>query len=172
MSDLLDRLRRETGWHDVRERRREFQWGGQTYYDRVVEFVASDPAWPALYIVLGDSSDDVAQFGIGEWHTHPDELDDAIRLARELISGRKGVLEERNRSGAYAGSGLVEPGGVLHGLSQDAASFRRVFFNRPPADEPIDFSRYQKLKHGWIEKSHLARMKETYAKAGMKWDLE
>lgn len=134
MSEMLDRIRAATGWNDVREERRSIRWLGASVNDRVINLVPADHAWPEIYFVFSDDYDLLQQFGMSEWHGHP-EIDDAIALAAELVAGRKCVLERWTRDGKYSGSGLVGPNDTPKTLGTDGKEFlRRVFFNQPPPD--------------------------------------
>jgi hypothetical protein len=131
MSEMVDRICAGTGWADVREERRTVRWFGRTYYDRVIELVPAHAARPEIYFVFSDDYEALVQFGMGEWHGHP-EIDRAIELAADLVAGRKCVLERRSRRGKYIGSGLVGPTDVppTLELSNGNNVVRRVFFNR------------------------------------------
>jgi hypothetical protein len=131
MSEMVDRIRAVTGWPDVREERRTVRWLGRTYHDRVIELVPTNPASPKVYFVFSNDYEALQQFGMGEWHGHP-EIDEAIELAAELVAGRKCVLELWTDRGKYIGSGLVGPTDVpptfARGNRNDV--LRRVFFDR------------------------------------------
>jgi len=45
---------------------------------------------------------------------------------------------------------------------------RRVFFDRDPVSEPIDFRRYFRAKHIWISLERKAELERIYREAGMK----
>jgi hypothetical protein len=137
MSEMLERIRRETGWSHVREERRTIRWLGKSFRDRKIDLVPSNTEWPEVYFVFSDDYDLLQQFGLGEWHGHPD-TDEAIALAADFVAGRKCVLERWTKDKTYAGSGVVTPNEVPAALRQHdgrGGSFRRVFFNQAPRDE-------------------------------------
>jgi hypothetical protein len=131
MSEMVDRIRAATGWPDVREERRTIRWLGRKYHDRMIELVPSNPASPEVYFVFSDDYEMLQQFGMGEWHGHP-EVDAAIELAADLVAGRKCVLERWTHRGKYAGSGLVGSTDVAPAFDRSDGThvLRRVFFNR------------------------------------------
>ena len=135
MSEMVERIRAATGWPDVREQRRTVRWLGRRYHDRMIELVPSNPASPEVYFVFSDDYEVLQQFGMGEWHGHP-EIDEAIELAAELVAGRKCVLERWTHRGKYGGSGLVGPSDVPPPLDPTNGNevLRRVFFNRAAED--------------------------------------
>jgi hypothetical protein len=125
-----------------------------------------------IYICMDDTRDFVQQFGFGEWHYHPDEIDAAVETARSLVRGEQCVVEQRDANGKYVGSVLLPPDGVPDGLVSRAASLRRVFFNRPPIEEAFDFTRYFQGKHSWIthaRKDEFARLHRKLGIAEPEW---
>jgi len=130
MSEMLDRIRTATGWNDVREERRSIRWLWQRHNDHLVP---TDHAWSEIYFVFSDDYEVLQQFGMSEWHGHP-EIDEAIALAAELVAGRKCVLERWSRDGKYRGSGLFGPTHAPPTLDPIDGKdvLRRVFFNQAP----------------------------------------
>lgn len=89
------------------------------------------------------------------------------RPARLLARGERCIVEERDATGNDRGSGLYLPDGFPDTLRLEAASFRRVFFDREPLAEPIDFSRYARGKHLWLSHERKAETERVYREVGM-----
>ena len=129
-------LRERLGWPDVDE-----ETNGE--YRLVYLFVRPTRAGlEPIYVCLDEHRSSIVQFGLGEWHYHPDDIDEAVETARLLVRGERCVVEVRDAADKYRSSGLYPPEGSPDTLSKDAASLRRVFFDRDPVVESIDFSRY------------------------------
>ena len=139
MSEMVDRIRAATGWPDVREERRTVRWLGQRYNDRVIELMPAHPLSPEIYFVFSDDYEALVQFGMGEWHGHP-EIDRALELAADLVAGRKCLLELRSHRGKYLGSGLVGTTDVRPTLARSNPNdvLRRVFFNRAAEEVKLE----------------------------------
>lgn len=120
-----------------------------------------------VYFCLNEDRTFVVQFGFGEWHCHPHEVADAVETAQLLVRGEVCVVEERDAAGKYRAGGLHAPGGLPRTLLKDAASLRRVFFDREPVSEPIDFTRYFRGKHIWLSHEHKTAMERGYIELGM-----
>jgi hypothetical protein len=110
------------------------------------------------------------QLGFGEWHAHYDQFDDesknmrrAVATAATLIAQRRCLLEQRDAKDNYIGSGIVRTDELPLSLSANVHHLRRCFFDRPPLIEQIDFNRYAKTKHSFVEHEHLAKLREVYA---------
>lgn len=121
----------------------------------------------AIYFCLDEDRSSMVQFGFGDWHNHPDEIDEAVEIARLLISGERCVVEERDATGKCWGSGLYAPDGFPDTLRKDVASLRRVFFDREPVVEAIDFGRYFEGKHIWLSHEKKAEIDRIHREAGM-----
>jgi hypothetical protein len=94
-----------------------------------------------IYFCLDEQRSDMVQFGFGEWHYHPDNVDHAVETAQLLIRGERCVVEERDATDNYRGGGLYTPEGFPDTVGKEAATLRRVFFDREPVVEAIDFGR-------------------------------
>jgi hypothetical protein len=121
----------------------------------------------SIYFCLDESRSFVQQFGFGEWHCHPDEVAEAVEMARSLIRGERCLVEERDAVGKYCGSGLYPADGLPDTLRKEVASLRRVFFDREPAAERIDLGRYFQGKHISILHEHKAETERAYREVGM-----
>lgn len=76
-------------------------------------------------------------------------------------------MEERDAAGRYLGSGPQPPDGLPLTLSRNAASLRRVFFDREPTAEAIPAGRYFEGRHIRIAHDHKAETERTYRELGM-----
>ena len=120
-----------------------------------------------VYFCLGEDRTSVVQFGFGDWHCHPDELEEAIITASQLVRGERCVVEECDGAGRYQGGGLYDSGGLPETLGTNVKSLRRVFFNRKPIIEEIDFSRYFRGKHIWVSHDRKAEIERLYRDLGV-----
>ena len=121
----------------------------------------------SIYFCLDEHRSSIVQFGFSEWHYHPEEIDEAVETARLLIRGERCVVEERDATDKYRASGLYPPQGFPDTLRKEAASLRRVFFDRDPVVEAIDFGRYFRGKHIWLSHERKAEAERAYREAGM-----
>jgi hypothetical protein len=94
-----------------------------------------------IYFCLNEERTFIQQFGFGEWHYHPEDISEAVEVAREFVRGEQCIVEERDALGRYLSSGPCPPSGVPDRLSRGTASLRRVFFDREPVTEPVDLGR-------------------------------
>jgi hypothetical protein len=156
-----EQLRERLGWPDIREE----PW--PEYSMRWFRAVPRDESLPSVDFLFDDQVTFLQQVGTGEWHCHPDDIEYAIELARKLIHHEKCVLEERDKNGEYSGSGVVAPNEVLDTLRIDADHFIRRFFGVPPVREAIDYSRYIKGKHLYVERERRAEMDAIYKSVGL-----
>ena|SRR5688572_20513271 len=140
-----DQLRDRLAWPDVREEPMP------EYSMRWFRAVPRDPSLPSIDFLFDDKVEFLQQLGSGEWHCHPDDIDSAIELARKLVHHEMCILEERNKKGEYGGSGPAARDDVPGTLRLDADHFIRRFFGIPPVREPIDFGRYARGKHLYVE---------------------
>ena len=125
------------------------------------------PDLEPIYFCMDEGQSFIQQFGFGEWHSHPNEIAEAVETARLLIRGERCVVEERDAAGKYCGSRLHPPDGLRDTLIKKTASLRRIFFNREPIAEAIDFGRYFRGKHIWLSHERKAESEEMYRKIGM-----
>lgn len=156
----VEQLRDRLHWPNIRDR--PMPECGMRWFSAVPR----DQSLDSVDLLFDEKVEFLQQVGSGEWHCHPDEIDGAIELARQLIHHEICILEERNQKGEYIGSGLVAPDEVLDTLRLDADHFIRRFFGRPPVREAIDFSRYAKGKHLYIELKHKAESDAMWASLG------
>jgi len=141
----IEQLRERLDWPDIREK------AMPEYAMRWFSAIPRDESLPSVDFLFDDQVEFLTQVGSGEWHCHPEVIDDAIELARKLIHHELCILEEHNEKGEYTGSGPVAPTEVLGTLRLNADHFVRRFFGVPAAREAIDFSRYTKGKHLYVE---------------------
>jgi hypothetical protein len=83
------------------------------------------PGREPIYFCMDEDRSFIQQFGFGEWHSHPNEIEEAVETARLLLRGERCVVEERDAAGNYLGSGLCPPDGLPGTLGKKAASLRR-----------------------------------------------
>src|SRR4051812_41550921 len=103
-----EQLRERLGWPDVREEPLP------QYSMRLFRVVPADESIPSIDFLFDDAVSLLLQLGWGRWHCHPDDIDEAIAIARKLVRRESCILEERNGKGDYSGSGRVAPTGLLH----------------------------------------------------------
>lgn len=120
-----------------------------------------------IYFCLDEDRSFIQQFGFGEWHYHPHEINDAVETARLLVCRERCVVEQRDANGKCRGSGLFSPDGLPDTLSMDTASLRRVFFDQEPVAEVIDFDRYFQGKHLRLSHERKAEAERMYRELGM-----
>lgn len=137
-------------------------------YHLVYLFVRpTNPDLEPVYICLDEQRSSIIQFGFGEWHCHPDQLEDAIEKASLLVHGKRCIVEECDATGEYLGGGLYGPHELPETLGRKAKSLRRLFFNRVPICETIDFSRYFRGRHIWVSHDRKAETERVYRELGM-----
>lgn len=156
----LEQLRERLGWEDVREEPLP------QYSMRLFRVVPPDESLPSIDFLFDDGITFLQQLGSGKWHYHPDEIEDAIEMARKLVHRELSILEERNRKGECGGSGPVAPDGIMDTLRLDADHLVRRFFGSAEVREEIDFSRYHKGKHLFIELNRKAESEKVWKSLG------
>ena len=156
----VEQLGRRLGWTDIRE-----EWVPQ-YAMRWFRIMPRDASLPSIDFPFDDKVEFLQQLGSGEWHCHPDSIESAIELARKLIHHEMCILEERDQKGKYGGSGPVGPGDIKGTLDLNADHFVRRFFGMPAIREPIDFSRYVRGKHLFVELQRKARSDAVWKSLG------
>jgi hypothetical protein len=156
----IEQLRDRLGWQDIREE--PLPECGM----RWLSAVPRDESLPSIDFLFADEFESLQQVGSGEWHYHPDEIDDAIELSRKLIHHESCILEVRDKNGKYRSSGTAAPDEVRDMLPLDADHFIRRFFGMAPLREEIDFSRYIKCKHSYIEPELKAKMDAVWESVG------
>lgn len=153
-------LRERLGWRDVREE------SLPQYALRVFSVRPADESLASIDFLFDDGVTFLQQLGSGKWHCHPDEIEDAIEMARKLVHRELCILEERNRKGEYISSGPAAPDGIMVSLRLDADHAVRRFFGSPEVREEIDFNRYHKRKHGYVELNRWAEIQKVWKSLG------
>jgi hypothetical protein len=151
------------GWRDVVEE--------QASDSRVFGALPSRKALPRIEFVFDGQVTSLHALGFGRWHGHYDRWEDerrnfrrAVAVARALIAGERCLLVEWSQDGKYLGSGIYRGSKLPQTLSRGFARLERFTFNAPPADVPIDLSKYQRTKSGsYIEPAWRERVKQAYA---------
>lgn len=156
----VETLRERLGWSDIREE------ALPEYEMRLFRAIPRDESLPSVYFLFDDEVELLDQLGSGDWHYHPDDTEEAIDLARKLIHHEMCILEERDRNGRGGGSGPVGPDDVLRTLRLDADHFVRHFFGVSGKREAIDFSRYVKGKHLYVEVKYNAESDAAWESLG------
>lgn len=156
----IDELRERLAWLNIREKKMP------EYRMRWFSAVPDDESHPSVDFLFDENVEFLQQLGSGEWHCHPDDINRAIELARKLIHHETCILEERNKKGEYSGSGPVAPTEVAGTLRLDTDHFVRRFFGRAPVREAIDFTRYIKGKHLYVERRVQAESIRVWALLG------
>jgi len=154
-------LRKHLGWPDVDK---------EVNVESGLVYLNIRPTRPDLEpisICMDEGQSFIQQFGFGEWHYHPNEIAEAVETARLLVRGERCVVEERDAAGKYCGSLLHSPDGLPDTLVKKTASLRRIFFNREPIAETIDFARYYRCKHIWVSHERKAELERRYREIGM-----
>ena len=142
-----EQLRKRLDWGDVREE------AMPEYLMRVFRVVPADESQPSIAFLFDADVSRLQQLGSGIWHCHPDEIDDAIEMARKLVHHELCIVEERNKAGEYSSSGPLGPDEIPKTMRLDADYLVRRFFGKAEVREAIDFTRYVKEKHLYIERS-------------------
>lgn len=137
----IEQLQERIGWSDIREEPRP------EYGLRWFRIMPKSASVPPVDFLFDDAVTLLNQLGCGNWHCHPDDIDDAIEMARKLVHHELCILEERNSAGDYAGSAPAAADELPRSLRHDAGWLVRRFFDREPQREAIDFNQYQKGPH-------------------------
>lgn len=83
---------------------------------------------------------------------------EAIRDVDSLVHHRECLVECLDSTGEYVQSDQLPPGDVPNMIQKRVERFRRIFFNRPPVDEPVDYSRYIEEGYHFVEKNFRAEL--------------
>jgi hypothetical protein len=157
----LEQLRERVGWEHVRQ-------VPMAEHQMVVFHVCPEqPHLDPIDFVFDEEVTFLMEMGMGIWHSHPDEIDDALDMADRLVRHELSILEERDTRGEYCSSGPVEPNGIPRTLGRNPGWLRRILFNREPVREEIDFSRCVRGKRSWIEARWQKELEQTYRVAGL-----
>jgi hypothetical protein len=153
--------------------RERVSWGNvhqeaMTDYQMMVFHVRPEqPHLDPIHFLFDQEVTFLVQIGMGIWHTHLDEIDDALDMASKLVRHELCILEERDERGEYRSSGPVRPDEIPRTLGRDTGWLSRIFFDREPVREEIDFSRYFRGKHLWIEPGWKDELEQIHRAAGM-----
>ena len=155
------KLRELLGWPDVDE-------GANAEYKMVyLNVLPTRAGLDPIDFGLDESRTSIEHLGFGSWHYHPETIDEAIETARLLIRGERCLVEELDAAGKSRGGELHTPDGLPDTMSKQIASLRRVFFDREPIIEAIDFSRYFEGKHIWLSHEKKAEIDRIWRENGM-----
>ncbi|MEM1207187.1 MAG: hypothetical protein AAGN66_28390 [Acidobacteriota bacterium] len=112
----------------------------------------SRPELKSIELCVSGDRSFVDVLGFGPWHCHPDDLEDAIETAAQLVSGSLCVVEERDAEDTYKAGGLYAPGELPKFLGPKIKSLRTLFFDQKPIQEPIDVNLYSWSEHIWVRR--------------------
>lgn len=133
VEDIQDLL----GWADVREQQKVYSNNGQEWAVRVIEVVPTNRKRPSILFCFDDAITRLDGLEFSGWHSHYDEMDEALLTAEGLIQQRLCVLEGRDQRDRYLFGQLCEPTVKPRGQNGTAAyKFVRVFFDRDPIEIP------------------------------------
>ena len=154
-------LRERLGWPSVHE---------ETNEEHELVYLLVRPTRAGLDSIdfgLDEDRSSIEHFGFGPWHYHPETIDEAIETARLLIRREQCLVEELDAAGKSRGGGLHTPDGLPDTMTKQTVSLRRVFFDREPVVEAIDFGRYFEGKHIWLSHEKKAEIDRIWRENGM-----
>lgn len=170
----LDQLKKKTRWQEIVAERGVHKFNSGEYPFCIYKLLPSNPDWPSIDLHFDGDCEVLDPLGFSSWHGHYTRWGDsrrnlieALGTVRELVSGAIGLVAEMGAKGDYRGGSLLPPDAVPGTLSKDVRQFRRVFFNRPPAVEEIDFKRYWEGKVLFVEWSTKAETEKIWREHGM-----
>ena len=154
----IDQIKRKLRWGDIVPENGVQTFNGREYSSCLLRVQPSDRAWPSIDLHFDGDMRTLDPLGFSHWHGHYDRWSDerrnlieALRTARRLVEGKICLVEELGTAGDYRGGSLLTPDTVPSTISKDVRQFRRVFFNKAPNFEEIDFRRYWEGKHLLVE---------------------
>jgi hypothetical protein len=168
----LEQLKKKLKWDNIIEFRHEEQRAGGEFIQGF-ELRPTNPHFEPIVFLFDGAGTSLECIGFSNWHCHPylvwssrnsevKFLIEAIRLARDLIQKEQCLIEQVVADGRYLCSGPKPAGQLPNTLNRRTARLHRIFFDRKPIIEEIDFSRYYKGKHGYISHEHKAELERTY----------
>jgi hypothetical protein len=166
----LAQLKRKVRWQNITFEKATESYDGGQYSVCVFKLLPNDASWPTINLYFDGEVTCLDPLGFSHWHAHYDSwgderrnLIDALRAVRALVLGNVCLVEELDGDAKYRGSSILPPNELPRTLGKDVHSLRRVFFNRPPIHEEIDFSKYWVGKHllvEWSEKKEMEKICE------------
>jgi hypothetical protein len=157
----LERLKKRTGWNHIALESDSYEVAGVRHTTQRFSLLASQKSWPTIDLYFDEHFRCLDPLGFSKWHAHYDKwtdprrnLVDALRAVRELVVCQLGLIEQLDKAGKYWGGGVASPGAIPPTLGKNIKRLRRVYFDRAPEFEEIDFSRYWEGKHLFVEKNY------------------
>ena len=154
----LDQLKRKVRWNDIVLRQGVHSYRGEDHPFCMFKVLPSKKNWPSIDLHFDGEIQYLDPLCFSQWHAHYDRwederrnLIDALRTVRDLVARKICLVEELDEAGACRGGSLLPPEGIPETLSKEVTSFRRIFFDRPPLLQEVDFSRYWAGKHLYVE---------------------
>jgi hypothetical protein len=168
----VDQLKKKVRWQNVVVERGVHTFEGLEHSFCIYRVLPGNRNWPSIDLHFDGDIRILDPLGFSRWHGHYDRwsndrrnLIDALRTVRELVEGKICLIEELGTNGDYRGGSLLPPDAVPGTLAKDVRQFRRVFFDRPPILEEIDFRRYwegKSLLVEWNTKEETERLWKEY----------
>ena len=172
----LEQLKRKLRWPDITLEKRTHIHLEKAYHSYVFLVHPSNPSWPSVELWFDEDIVFLDPLGFSQWHSHYDRWSDerrnlveALRTARSIVSGKRCLIEALDESGKCWGGCLAGHDEIPRTLGKQARLFRRTYFNRPPIEEPIDFTRYWEGKTQWVEWETKQDTETLFAENG--WSL-
>lgn len=151
----IGKLKKRLHWEDLVEETHCDEWGKY----RIFSLRPSHPTWYTLDFVFDDECRYLQSFHFGIWHAHYESyecekcnINLAVMAADKLITHDWCLLEELTDDGSYSEGSLVGAHEIAGTLSKDVKKFKRIFFNKEPEFEDINYDRYCEEQHLFIEK--------------------
>lgn len=159
----LEQLRKRTRWNDIVLESEPHEAAGVRHITRRFRLLPSQAAWPSIDLYFDAHFRFLDPLGFSQWHAHYDSWTDprrnlveALRAVRDLVVRNVGVVEQLDEMQKYWGSAILAPGEIPATINKNIKRFRRVYFDRAPEFEEIDFSRYWEGKRLFVEKNYKA----------------
>lgn len=151
----IEKLKKRLHWENLVEKIHCDEWGKY----RIFSLAPSNPEWYPLDFVFDEECSCLQSLHFGTYHAHYDSyecekcnINLAIMAVDRLISQDLCLLEELDSNDSYLGGCLVGANDIDDTLSKDVMKFRRIFFNREPVVEDIDYDKYLEEEYIFIEK--------------------
>ena len=184
----LETLRRKINWPNITENVGDHGAG----IDLAITIHPDNPHWPPIILICNQDRSYLDQLRFDATHAHSEGPDDwradwrLIRMARDLVSGRKCLLE-MIRDGQPRGWYIlgtnkwpddIYPNDCLPATEDDSGvlalngqrwlppTFRRILFNREPFDDQPDWNDYLPVKYGWMTRAMYVRIKAVEDSVG------
>lgn len=155
----VSEIREQLRWPDVREDHLA------EHAMRIIRAIPSNPDLPSVDLGFDEDMSYLEYQGFGCWHWHPSSIEEAVGEARKIIHRERCLLEVWSDQDQLCQSVPVPCDGIPDKLSLNAHYFVRSFFGEKGVREAIDFHRYYKGSHGYVEFGHKAEMEKLFQAA-------